>query len=482
MSNNSLKPIHDCFDLNAHVKRTIAKTSERYSSVLSDAVSTIEQLEVKNKEGIGAQKMVAKPSSNTAGKITALDTKNVPEIPHIDITIKPESSNSITFNERNIEEWSHLLFPHAYTKNLDKKRTIKIGDRYVVIRPLTGSKAFTHRTYKTFLALVILWHKEPHPDGDVEGFLNDIVRIKKQSAKSGKNRDKVYEDLDCLSGTAIDWVRSFDVNGVPTSLKRVHLITNFQYDRGATNKDGSTFNRKFKCKLNANIISRIKDKQINPVAYDSMNQISSDMASIYFNYIDTKIATKNDDKPWEWSSKNFFEELGFLDNPKYKHKSNRKSTVYQIATQIDGKILSSGSTLRATAVPTKDKKDYKIRHFVDINPHNFNTKKTYPVVNTDSDYVVYLADEIADVVGQKDANFSWYMKVARHYSETFIFRVLGTYKDKKARGTTPIDDSGAYFTYLVHTTAHNTGTEWIGGCDHTCRYRKENQLLSDNPQ
>lgn len=474
-----MKPIDSNYLEKFSRPKSVVKKASPKTTASNSAPSLSEFVEsVRSKSNTTpAFDMSTEPTYPTTSDEREPDATVVADHTQTDLSLSPYIDD-IIFNEKNLEAWAHLLFPHAKTKGLTKTRTVNIGSSQIAITPLAGSKAYTHRTYMTLLAVFLMWYRNPNPDGEVEGHLNDIVRIKKQSTKSPKNRDSVYEDLDCLSGTATDWIRSFDINGKPMSLERVHLLCSFEYQKGVSEKDGSSFNRKFKCKIYPEILARLKEKKINPIAYESLLNINRDMAGIYFRYIDSKIALKSDGKPWEWNSFIFFKELGFMENPRYKEKAYRKIAVTKIAKEINGKHLSSGATLRASVHETADKKDIKIRHFVEQPTFTFNNKKSYPIVNKDADLVSYLADEIADVVGQKDTAMKWYRKIAQHYDQTLIFRALGLFKEAKETNRTPIETEGGLFSYFVHRLAHEMGYDWIGECTATCELRPENQLTT----
>ena len=145
------------------------------------------------------------------------------------------TSEAVLFNERNVEKWAFFLFPHSRTKGIKERRTLTVGEQRIVIKPTAGDKAYTNRTYKTFLAVLQMWFEAPASsgwsDGWVEGYLGDVCRHKRITPKSGKNLESVLTDIECLHDTVIDWVRSFDVNGTPTSLEKVRFFTHFKYEK-----------------------------------------------------------------------------------------------------------------------------------------------------------------------------------------------------------------------------------------------------------
>ena len=390
------------------------------------------------------------------------------------------SVEPVIFGESNLEAWGHFLFPPAKFPGLDAPRSLTIESKKVTVRPLAGSKSYTHRTYMTFLALLFIWYRAPHHDGLVHCTLSDIARVKGQSPKSGKHRANIAEDLDCLSGTAMDWRKSFDTEEAEGStVYRMHLLHDFFSEEYRLKKPAERFRTKFRMKIDSAILGQIKARRVNPIAFESLLSITSDTSAVYFRYIDNIMSPKTDKKPWEWSAKRAFSTLGFSStSPRYKHKSYRKKTLDRIAKDIHGTTLSSGEELRCSVHETADGKDFKLRHWKAGRKHAPATKPGLPIVNTDADQVEYLAHEIAAVVGQEDTHLDWYKTLARHYTSNHIFRALGLYKEAVNAPDNGVRDPGAYFTYTMHLLAHELGLEWVGqDCGDFCPLRKENRLL-----
>jgi len=393
-------------------------------------------------------------------------------------------SSKIVFNENNLEKISHKIFPHSRALGLHKKRTIKLKNGYIIITPQAGEKALTHRQYMTLLSAIHMWFKYPVADDKVTGHLSDIVRIKGLSTKSGKNKNNIYEDLMCLSGTTIDWIDSFAKDGKPGTLRRMHLIQDLIYDRRmiidgeSYIPDGSTFDRKFSFKINSHVMNQIRGREVNPVAFDSLLEIRSEIAAVYFSLIDTKLSKYPVGKPLEWGSLQFFKEMELLAVKRYEMKSQRAVIVKQIATQINGKMLSNGLILSTTVLETKDKKDFKIRHKLTYPTFDIKTKKYIKKADHGKSKIEELTARIGEIVGQEETHGKWYTKLATYYSENVISRSLSDLKQAVNHSNTPIQNKGAFFTTTVHRVAHDLGYDWIGqdDCGKSCPFRPENSI------
>ncbi len=384
----------------------------------------------------------------------------------------------IARNEFNLEKWSGFIFPHARTKDLDKRRTIEYEVdteegtemRSLSITPLAGEKAYTNRTYTTLLALIIWWHQHPTSDGNFKVHLSDLARIKGIATK-GKNLSNIYEDLDRLDGTRMDWDSSFlDEYGTPQTFNKIHIITGLSGKSREKNRANRYITGTFTPPFLRNLVAG----KTNPKNLTSILTIRSEIGQVLFRYIDTKIYKK---VRYEKRSKALFADLGLDSSDEYNKISRRKRTLERVIPAIDKLTLTTGHLLRIKLEPTSDGKDVKVvcnSIATELIPAPQTKVK---VAHTDKAQITMLAQDIRDAVQAQESEswLSWTERLAKYYPDTVIYRVLGEYKEIDRHSETEIDDRGKFFTNHFHRIAHNMGMEWIGkNCDKSCKLRPEN--------
>lgn len=387
----------------------------------------------------------------------------------------------IARNEFNLEKWSGFIFPHARTKDLDKRRSVEYEVdtpdgtemRSLSITPLAGEKAYTNRTYTTLLALIIWWHQHPTSDGNFKVHLSDLARIKGIATK-GKNLSNIYEDLDRLDGTRMDWDSSFlDEYGTPQSFNKIHIITGLSGKSHEKNRANRYITGTFTPPFLRNLIAG----KTNPKNLTSILKIRSEIGQVLFRYIDTKIYKK---AHFEKRSKSLFTALGLDSADIYKKMSRRKTTLERVVKAIDKSTLTTGNLLRIKIEATTDNKDVKIVCNSIASELIPAPRSKVKPAHTDKAQIVMLAQDIRDAVQAKDSEpwISWTERLAKYYPDNVIYRVLGEYKEIDRHSETEIDDRGKFFTSHFHRTVHNMGMEWIGkDCKKSCKLRPEN-----NPQ
>jgi len=383
----------------------------------------------------------------------------------------------IARNEFNLEKMSAFIFPHARTKGLHERRTHNYEietptgkePASLSITPLAGETAYTNRTYTTLLALIIWWHQHPTSDGSFTVHLSDLARIKGIATK-GKNLTNIYEDLDRLDGTRMDWDSSFvDEFGVPQTFKKIHIITEFSGKSSEKNRANRFVTGTFTPPFLSNLLAN----KTNPKNLSSILRIRSEIGQVLFRYIDTKIFNK---PQLEKVSKALFFEVGLDSSKVYKNLSRRKLLLNRVIEAIDKSTLSTGNLLRIKLAPTVDRKDVKIVCHSIAPEFIPKARSKVKIANTDKAQIALLAQDIREAVQSPESESwtSWTMRLAKYYPENLIYRVIGEYKEIDRHSETPIEKRGNFFTSHLHRTAHSVGMEWIGkGCDKSCKLRPE---------
>jgi hypothetical protein len=94
-----------------------------------------------------------------------------------------------------------------------------------------------------------------------------------------------------------------------------------------------------------------------PVLIDVVLSLKNDVAQLIYSYVDRQLTFNTKHKI---RSENLFQEIG-LERKAYKYASQRKQTLDRTLSELTGKRLSSGGTIKRAALePTKDKKDLNV--------------------------------------------------------------------------------------------------------------------------
>ena len=399
---------------------------------------------------------------------------------------KAKTKKLIARNEWNLERYSYFFFPHSKTDGLDDLRRLECGRReteagceitYVEVKPLVGTKAYTNRTYTTLLVLILHWYENKTADGSFRIRLSDIAKKKRIDHSAGKNLKNIRDDLYCLKTTAIDFASTFvDFNGLENSLESVSILSILEFDsESARPKDRYVLGA-----FSKPITRNLKNEKTNPNNFDSILKINSEIGQILFRYIDTRIySSDNKVKIFEKNSVALFIEL-FGNVASYKCKSSRKRFLNRHVGELNNLVLSSGKLLRVDVIETCDFSDVKIV-CTTVSPDSlpgkggrkrYQLKQLKPAI-ADKNFVDIdgLSIAMQDVVRVDDADWiSWTIRLAKSYSDTFIYSVIAEFKEADHRNK-KIKHRDRFFTSLFHSMTHKTGRVWIGTCDEHCNKR-----------
>ena len=379
---------------------------------------------------------------------------------------KAKTKELIARNEWNLERYSYFFFPHSKTSGLDDRRRLECERReteagceitYVEVKPLVGTKAYTNRTYMTLLALILHWYENKTVDGSFRIHLSDIAKKKRIDHSGGKNLKSIRDDLYCLKTTAIDFASTFvDCDGLENSLESVSILSSLEFDsKRARPKDRYVVGA-----FSKPITRNLNNEKTNPKNLDSILKINSEIGQILFRYIDTRIYSSDDKvKIFEKNSAALFDDL-FGNVASYKWKSSRKRVLNRHIGQLNNLELSSGKLLRVALLETSDREDVKIV-CTTVSPDSLQSRKRgkrgkgrAAIADKSIFEIDGLALAMQDVVRVDDANWiSWTKRLAKSYSDTFIYSVIAEFKEADHRNK-KIKYRDRFFTSLFHSMTH----------------------------
>jgi hypothetical protein len=328
-----------------------------------------------------------------------------------------------------------------------------------------------------YLALVWFWREFGMPDEPFNLTLSQIAR-KLETPTSGKNLNLILNELAVLYDTKVSWVLSFqDKTERHITTKNQRILETFNYARleergGILGQSGVTIRFDEIIRLN------IRNNVTTPVNFTARKAIRSSVAKILYGRIDSILSTN---PKLERRMSNLVSELNLTEN-RYQHKSQRKVLGELLKRNLDGLELSNLHVLTVELAETSDRFDYKLI-FRSTAPSvakiTEKKKARLKVQNTDTDVIDGLVFLMQDLVnGGKKDNDGLYYSFAKYYSENMLHRAMGEFKELITLNP-KIGKRSAYFTSIVHVTAHKLGLEWIKECGKDCRYRPENQFLPE---
>lgn len=387
-------------------------------------------------------------------------------------------------SEANYDRWSNFLFPHNKALGLYERRRheweVKLPDgnlaqARIEVIPAKDERCYTSRSYDVFLALIVIWKNRGMPDAPMDIYLSDIARTLELKT-SGQALKMILDELSCLFHTAISWVFSFETsNEEKETLQNQRILDTFSYVRVSERKGGAGKKSFASVRLSEHIRMNLKNQVTIPVNFQVRKSIKSEVSKSAYSRADNILAYKD---VYQRKGENFVKEYG-LKESRYVYKSQRKVLLETVQQNLDGKETSrKGVFMRVGVEETKDGLDWKIIFTKEVRSEvkkNKTRQISLPISNNEENHILYLVDEISRVIGGKDKNEGLYRLFAKHYSDNMIFRALGEYKELIAGKR--VKEKKAYFTSIMHITAHKMGKEWIKPCGKECRYRPENLLI-----
>lgn len=416
------------------------------------------------------------------GQERHVESSQVPESLTLDLPI-PENQE-IVRSEVNLKRWSNFLFPHHRTKNLERPRSIvrdytlpdgAKGKQKLTIKPAAESRAYTTYTHRVFLALVMLWYEKGTPDGSVTFSLRELGRKLNLAVWGGSAATRLARELDCLIETTINWILSFETkDGLRDSFAGFHILNSLNH---TTLMERVVKKAQFEvdCTIQFNelIVKNILSNRISPVNFSALLSFKSSIAEMFYTRADSILAQRDF---FHWNSGTVMEELQLDDIPEYsRNAATRKRVLDKIVREGHKKPLSSGELLLVAVERTAAGDDWKLVCTKTKRPDvTLSDRANLRVMNEDPEFVDYLAEGIAETVGYAEENLALYRKLARHYSEAVVHRVLAEYRQERPEA---LKNPGGFFMDKFHRVAHHAGLEWIKECGPDCPRRPENALL-----
>lgn len=394
--------------------------------------------------------------------------------------ISEDQIQAIIRPEENLERWSHFIFPQPKTKDLDKprwvERELKLpnGESWLAsiwIEPSTAHKAFTCRTYDVYLALVEIWTQRGKPETAFYTSMSEIC-LQLDLEKGGRTVNMLVDECNKLLKTNISWTLSYKLNAEIKTVKNQTILSTFNYSSMNERVDKSDqFDKVCEIKFHDKILQNLIENKTIPVNFAARKLITSPIAKVLYNQVDTILATNN--RPYSRTAKNLVQDLQ-LTASRYQYKSQRQKLVEQLQTSLNGRRLGNLNILNVVIAETNDWTDWKCVFSTQNIKKNLGAKNKPAVVNSNKDLVDYLVKQISAVVGHSSENQKLYTLFARHYSENAIFRALGEFKEQiKLNGKT---NRPQLFTAILHRIIHDLWYKaWIKKCEpnsENCKFKK----------
>lgn len=404
--------------------------------------------------------------------------------------ISEDDIKAIIRPEENIEKWSHFLFPQPKTLGLDKPRGIEWdvklpdgekGAASIRVEPSTAHDSPTCRTYDVYLAIIEIWGKRNKPTSSFFTSMSEIC--KELGYKKGGSTIKIIEDeLSKLLKTNISWTLAYKQDREHCTVKNQSILVTYSYSNMAERADKSDkFNKQCELQFHDSILKNLLDNRTIPVNFAARKLITSPIAKVLYNQVDTFLASSN--RPYSRTGINLVEDL-HLTPGRYKYKSQREKLLEGLHKNLHGRRLGNHKVLNVKVSKTVDEKDYKLTFTASKNLKKETTVTKRPnlvVAEKDPIKIDWLIKNIADIVGHEKENHGLYKMFAKHYGENAIQRALGEFKENSRNGGKK--PSPQMFTAILHRVIHDMGFDnWIKECTpnkENCKYRADLFSMSD---
>jgi hypothetical protein len=381
-----------------------------------------------------------------------------PEEPEKEIIIfKGEINKNKISVDLNIKKYSNYIFPHHRIKNLNKVRTFDVGEGKLTIRPATDIRPPTIYCFRVFLVLLALAKHQGLTSRRVYFTSRLMARILR-TPMTGEFATRLVGYLTSLNETSFEWRKSFaSMDGVKTRAN-FHLIDSFVHESyGERLEQKKQFDDCYSADLNEDIFKNLKDGKLSFANLTTLLKFNSGLSEVFYLYIDTILCSKHPSEKDEKRSETVINILQLDDVEEYRKVSKRKRILSTIQAECHGKQLSNGNLLKVELLPTADEKDWKLR-CSQIQPEKESRIQKLPSpVNTDPDFIEYLADQITEATGQPE-NRRWHQMLAAQYPEPLIMRALSELRQEPPEN---MRDKGAVFTAKLKAIVTSAGHPWL---------------------
>jgi hypothetical protein len=362
--------------------------------------------------------------------------------------------------ELNIKRNSNLIFPHHRVKNLNKVRAFQLGKGKLVITPAVGEKAPTTTSLRLLIAFLYLAHIKRCTTNIIPFSSRELSHVLHRSM-NGDFAQQVYRELRSLKMTTLEWHESFETgNGCITTIKNFSLVSGFDYlKRREKLGKNIQFQASYNVEINRHIWANFQDGKISFTNLEALLSFKSGLSEVFYLRVDTILCMDEyASKPLELRSETVIKALQLDDVDEYrKYVSSRKRVISKVAKECNGKILSNGNTIHTKIKPTADKKDWKIVCVQASAKVCHVPRLLPPPVNTDTDYIEYLASLITEATGQPEHQ-RYHLLLTRYYEEKYIREALSLLKQEPPEN---MRDKGAVFTTKLKAIIQRAGRPWI---------------------
>jgi hypothetical protein len=272
--------------------------------------------------------------------------------------------------ELNLEQW--LLWqpanardkegkPVLQAKVLEKEIDLPNGQRVIarVTADFSSFGALTTEDQKTLYALVKTWEEKGEDFFKPTYFsVTQLLQTLKRK-RGGNSVPALIKSLRRLRSNHVHLEHSFlDAESgerVTTIEDPITILSELKVvSRG---KNGKPVRDEGYFKFHPLILKNLAANFRKPVLIDVVLSLKNDVAQLIYSYVDRQLTFNTKHKI---RSENLFQEIG-LERKAYKYASQRKQTLDRTLSELTGKRLSSGGTIKRAALePTKDKKDLNV--------------------------------------------------------------------------------------------------------------------------
>ncbi len=385
------------------------------------------------------------------------------------ITTKTNSRFSISvIGEKQFK--NPLLFPPPSTKGLDKPRVVVFGttveeggskvESSVRILGNNVTGCYTSDTLEVIGAINEMWREQGQSQkGVVVGTYADLARRVNRGDENNANRHRkhVARELDRLK--FVNLVFSvYHTSERVIDNQAITYLTEYRYVTDETNPS----NNYFFVQINPAVLDNLRTGYISSLPLASLLELKIDNAKPILLKVDSILAGV---EKCELSCDSVYELICVPKTAWYAKPWIQQKILTQIATDLNGKILSSGWTVLVTMATMANNKDVKLvfhrgehHQRSPISTQQNQQGRSISVVNTDPTLVQMLVNDMILILGGTVQNKSLYTLYARSYPEELVHRAISEFKaDKPANLQSP----GAFFSSVLSRIVKENGYAWI---------------------
>lgn len=351
------------------------------------------------------------------------------------------------------------LFPPPNTKGLDQPRTITFGkstpeddvERSVKVLGNNVTGCYTSDTLAVIAVINDMWQEQgANPEGLVVGSYAEVARrLGKNDDNPNRNRAFVKRELDRLRRCIL----VFSQFHTAADVKKNHEITYFSDYFYVEDRKNPSLNY-FQAELNKFVLVNLRTGYIASLPLAALLELKNDNSKPVLLRIDSVLSAM---EKIELSAESIFDLLSIDgESDWYKKPSTRKKVLSSIQADLDGKVLSSGWTVKVAL--ENGSSDYKLiftrgEHVLPPKP----VSVARPITNTDPVLIQQMVNDMISVTGAAD-NERLFTLYARSYPEDTIHRAVAEFKaDKPAELRNP----GAFFSKILMRITGEQGYPWI---------------------